>query len=377
MRSEDYLSTNVMRAGFAVDMSNIVRERALGGERLADLRRFLGLIKGLVAYTKDASLRIYGVADWSLLRKSDLLSDDERDRLHRWRKAGLIEVLEGADGRLIELAETGGLMVVCFDNYLDFHRSHPWLPGNEDRFLLPFLGPRGISVRPREIPIRPEWQLSRKEEESLLKKEGLYGAPRRELLNRLWLCAVPGCPLFGKDRGDHQPLPRYRSGSARCPSHGQPLTDIGTRPRRVQVKVRVGDGVATRFTLDPGQTMNVGRAPGPEGFALTPELGVAADSGISRDHAGLRWTGSKLFVTDHSRFGTHVRRNGAEPFALARGRSCPVRAGDEIILADGVELLLSGREFLFEGSSPVPTPSDDLAAEAARVTRLPQGGQDA
>lgn len=377
MRWEDHLTTNAMRADFAIDVSNIVRSAQLGGDRPADLRRLLGLIKGLVAYTRDRSTKVYGVLDWSLLRRRDLLSPDERGRLHGWRRAGLIEVIEWADGRLIELAESGGLRVVCFDNYLDLHRDHPWLPGNEDRFLEPFLGTGGIGVRPREIPIRPEWQLSGKEEERLLKKEGLHkdGRPRRELLERLWACDVPGCPLFGEDRRDHQPLPRYRSGAARCPAHGGPLTDIGPRPRRVQIKVRVGGDVQARFVLDPGQTIHVGRSPGRDGYALTADMGVTPESGVSRDHASLRWTGSQLLITDHSRFGTRVRRKDGQVLALPGERAFTVRKRDEIILADGVELLLSGREFVFRESPSQP--AEPGTADAASVTRLPGGDRDA
>ncbi|MEU7000439.1 hypothetical protein [Nonomuraea sp. NPDC046570] len=367
-----------MDADFAVDMSNIVRERRLGGDRPADLRRFIHLLKGLVAYTRDESLKVYGVADWSLLRNRDL-TQDERDRLHRWRNAGLIEALDKADDRIIELADAGGQRVVCFDKYEDYHRDYPWIPGNRDRFLEPVLGPAGITVRPREMPISPDWRLSRKEEEGLLKSKGLHNGsrPRRELLSRLWVCEVPDCPMFGQDRGEQQPLPRHRSGAARCPSHGQPLTDIGPRPHRIQVKVRVRGRVATRFLIGPGETIHVGRAPGPGGFALTAALGVPEQSGLSRDHASLRWTGAKLFVTDHSRFGTRVRRGVAEPFPLTGGRSLPMRAGDDIILADGVELMLSGREFLFEDSPAAPTPPEVQAAEAARRTYLPEGRPDA
>lgn len=55
MRIEEHLTLDLDAVDFSVDLSNVVRNRALPGDRAADLRRFLGLIKAVVRYTRDES----------------------------------------------------------------------------------------------------------------------------------------------------------------------------------------------------------------------------------------------------------------------------------------------------------------------------------
>lgn len=363
MRIERHLTTVADAAEFAVDLSNVVREPELGGDRPADLARFTDLVKGLITFASDEDVPVCAIADWSLLRPQVGLTADEHATLRRWHRRGLIEMLDQADPRLLELADTG-IPVVSRDRYEDAYRTYPWIAGNRDRFLWPYLGPSGVTVRPRIMPDPPEWKLSRKEERELLRGAGMYDSHRaagvrRDLLSRRWRCPEEDCPLFGPRRGDDQPLPVYRDRVVRCPEHRRPLSDVGASPPRVQVKVLVDGATRHRFQLWPDQQVTVGRDPDPPGVALRQWLSPEADAFISRSHAVLRWTGTVLTVRDISTNGTRVRpndrRSGGKP--IPRGRPQRLRRGDAVVLDEGVELVVSGREFVFETGPPV----DDLA----------------
>ncbi|MER5420748.1 hypothetical protein [Streptosporangium roseum] len=375
MQVEDHLSTNAM-ADFAVDMSNVVREGDLGGERRSDLSRFTKLVEGLITYAKDHSLRVYGVADRSLLQDR-FLTDDERSTLRRWYQRGLIEVLDVADDRLVELADGTGMKVVTRDNYLEYHRPYPWLSGNRDLFLRHVAGPGGtVTVRPRVMPIPRESEISRKEEEGILLSRGMIDRtsrgrrPRTDLLTRRWRCAHEDCPLFGAERPHGQPLPVHRAGAVRCPTHHEPLTDLGYQPRRVQVKVSYDGEVLCRFVVEPDRETAVGRAPGGDGVALP----AGPTNGISRRHVLLRWNGRELTVVDVSSYGIHIRPDRGAPFPLAKGGSRVLRRHESVVLSDRVELLVSGREYIID-DAPHPSQSRTEYLQAStEETRFPDEG---
>jgi hypothetical protein len=188
MALESHLYPDADTAEYAVDVSSVVHDTKLGGDRPADLGRFYALIVGLVAYAKNDDLRIYAVGDWSLVRDRRL-TEKERSTLLRWHRRGRIELLDPADDRLLELADTTGQLVVSADYFRDYVPDFPWIAGNRDRFLLPVPDPSGVgvTVEPRVMPIPFESEISRKMEEHELLAMGLYdrrgrGGPRRDLL---------------------------------------------------------------------------------------------------------------------------------------------------------------------------------------------------
>lgn len=383
MWPDGHLTCDGAKADFVVDLSNVIWKASLGGDRKSDLRRFLSLIQALAEQIHDDDVKVCAIGDWSLVRKSSGLTDDETRTLKRWRNRGLIELYDEADPRILELADAfPALCVVSNDNYLDFHRIYPWLSDNRDRFFEAVPGKAGgVKVARRAIPVRPDWQLSRKEEETLLKKAGMYdgrgGArPRRALLARVWRCPAEECATFGAGSGDEQPLPLYRNGVVRCPTHNQPLADIGPRTPSIQLKVLVDGTTRARFTVRSGETV-VGRAPdGPDGVALHPSwLSAEAVRGISRSHAALSWDGERLTVRDLSRNGTRVReaRNSAPGQPIGPGGHRRLWRGQVVILYDGVELVVSGREFVFRedatGGEPLD-PSDPGATSPTTVHQL-------
>ena len=173
---------------------------------------FIGLLLGLVEYTQDESIRVYVVMDQSLVHQPGL-SVRERNTLQRWVRDGCVESLPFADPRILEVADATELCVISDDFYKDAYRTYPWIAGSRDRFFQAVPGPAGtVKVVPRIMPTPPDWVLSDREERTELKSAGLYdrygfSGVRTDLLSRLWRCPDDGCPEFGTDRLDDQPLP--------------------------------------------------------------------------------------------------------------------------------------------------------------------------
>ncbi|MFJ3789003.1 hypothetical protein [Kitasatospora sp. NPDC090091] len=355
MQPEKRLAVDALTADFIVDMANVIRNRGLLGPREADLARFTALLEALAHHARDDSVQVYAVCDHAVLVDGRHTAA-ERAQLRAWHAEGRIEVLPKADDRVLELADSTGRPVVSEDNFAEYHRTYPWIPGCADRFLRPVAvdAPPGIAVRRRVVPVPAEWQVSRKEEEGLLLAAGLYdrrgsGGPRRDLLGRRWGCPEPDCPAFGTRPRATGPLPLRRSGTVTCPTHLKPLTDLGPAPHRSQIKVRIDGTVRARRLITEGADLVVGRAPaeGPGGLALAAWLGPRALDWISRSHVTISHTGSGgLVVRDTSANGTVIRRRGGESVRL-RGQSWTLRRDDVVLLHDEVELMPSGREFAF------------------------------
>lgn len=356
MQCESRLTLDASAAEYVVDVANVVREPGLGGERQADLARFEGVLDALAEYAHDPAVQVYAITDRSLLTDGRL-TPDERERLEHWYDGGLLEVLPRADDRILELADALGVQVISSDNFLEFHRSHPWIPGCRDRFLRPVLGEDGtIGVRMRIMPVPPQWQVSRKEEEGLLLEAGVLQrwspTGHQAVLSRDWRCPEPGCPQFGAGDRPSTALPRRRKDRVLCPTHGVPLTDVGPRPRRAQVKIVMDGTVRGRFMVTAGEPVAVGRAPARGGVTLGAWIDDRAVDSVSRTHVVLSYDGVALTVVDErSANGTRVRRSrpsGDELVPLQHGVHWTLRRGDSIVLHERLELLPSGRQFVFE-----------------------------
>lgn len=357
MPFEQHLTLDTSAAEYVVDVANVVREPTLGGERPADLARLTGLLDALADLSRDPAVQVYPITDRSLLTDGRL-TVQERALLAGWYADGVLEVLPRADDRMLELADALGLRVVSADNFLDFHRAYPWIPGDRDRFLRPVLLPDGrVGVRPRIMPVPEEWQVSRKEEEGLLLRAGVVrrwepSATYRALLSRDWRCPEPGCPLFGSADRPGTALPRRRKDQVLCPTHAVPLSDEGPRAPRAQVKVVLDGTVRGRFMVTEGEPLAVGRAPSRGGVALRAWVAGAVVESVSRTHVVLTYRGGGLTVLDErSANGTRVRRRvpGADTvLPLERGVPHQLRKGEAVMLNERLELLPSGRQFVFE-----------------------------
>ncbi|MBY8878645.1 FHA domain-containing protein [Actinacidiphila acidipaludis] len=384
MQCESRLTLDASAADYVVDVANVVREPALGGGRAADLTRFEALLDALAEFARDPAVQVYAITDRSLLTDGRL-TPQERERLDDWFREGLLEVLPRADDRILELADTLELRVVSGDNFLDFHRAYPWIPGDRERFLRPFLGEDGVvGVRPRIMPVPPEWQVSRKEEEGLLLEAGVLRrwAPNGhvKVLSRDWRCPETTCPLFGGGDRPSTALPRRRKDRVLCPTHGVPLTDTGPLPRRAQVKVVMDGIVRGRFMVTAGEPLAVGRAPAEGGVALGAWVDDQAVESVSRTHVVLAYEeGAMTVVDERSANGTRIRcrrPTGDELVPLHRGMTWTLRRGDAVVLHERLELLPSGRQFVFDEDTTDGTvgPRQDIVAAPTMLgVRLPAG----
>ncbi len=346
-----------------------------------DITSFRRVLDALEIRERDVGLRIYAVADESLLHLRELTQAD-RHTLARWRESGLIDVTGDADPRILELAAMTGLPVISRDRYLDHRTEHPWLQGNTQQFLEPHLEPDGrLMIRPVDLGVASEWQVSQREEQALLKKQGLLAgpgrSPLREVLDRSWRCPERICGLYRASRGGGAFLPRIRHGRATCEIHGRELLDDGPRPATAQVKVLVDGNCVARFTLAGGTSTAVGRAP-TDGISLASWLDDREKHLISRTHLVLTFRDGRLLVRDQSTNGTRLMTAGnggtEETIPLVPGRDYPLGLGDLVSCSARIALTRSGRRFSSEifGSDPSLAPRPGTLPEVTmRMTDFP------
>ncbi|GAA0718052.1 hypothetical protein Drose_34620 [Dactylosporangium roseum] len=165
------------------------------------------------------------------------------------------------------------------------------------------------------------------------------------LMAREWQCGEPDCPAFGRFRKIGQPVPRMRAGVPACPRHGQPLKDVGPRPRAFAVAVVVEDLARRRFVVSSEHPVVVGREPaGPEDVSVGSWLHEAAAAWIAKEHVKLAVDGDRLVVTDTSDNGTVIWKRSApdikeETERLYR-KSYKLDGWDSVELYTGVELVI-------------------------------------
>ncbi|MEV8457434.1 FHA domain-containing protein [Streptomyces sp. NPDC052095] len=366
---EEHLTTDFETACFLVDLSNVVRHRALGGPGARSLHRLRLVLDAAKELARDPDVKLYLVADASLRGggRREFTDPDDVRRLGRWVSLGLVEEVPDADDRLLELCEYTGIPVITGDRFRGHRDTHSWLQGNTDDFLEPVPAPGGTV---RLVPVDLEM------EDDVLKKMGLLDtgrSPRLDVVGRDWRCVDDRCTLYDTRRGTAALLPRVIKGVPRCQAHGGRLVDVGPRTLTVQLKLLV-DGVLTaRFTLEDGSTVKVGRAPGEGGLSLHGLVPERHTAGLSRTHVELRVTGGIVHVRDRSTYGTRWRsaagKTGPGPWRRLGDDERQYRGGDELQLVDGVVLARSGRRFPTELARSWQS-RPPLPPEAAGDTRL-------
>ncbi|WP_329184957.1 FHA domain-containing protein [Actinacidiphila glaucinigra] len=381
---ERNLVTTTDRADWLLDLSNIVRDRSLGGTGERELVRLRAVVVALAQRTRDPDTGVYVVADQSLLGGARGFRDQADVRtLRRWQQQGLIEVVPDADERLLELAEMTGLPVVSGDRFGGHRDTYPWLQGNTWQFFKPSAGSNGrVQVAPQDLGRFSPDEVSRRAELDTLKKQGLLGpsrVPLADVVGRSWRCPDRRCGLYDPSRGERVLLPRMRQGRPSCELHGLELVDAGPRAVAAQVKLLVSGSCVARYTLVDGTDTPIGRSPGEAGISLARHLPADTVMDVSRCHVVVSLRGGIVTVRDTSSNGTRMRsgdRHGrlGRPFSLTSGTEQRFRPGDEIELADSVTLTRSGRRFPSElpalwrqddGSGPPP---EDAAPTRFRHT---------
>jgi len=277
-----------------------------GGGRPANLLRLGLVIDALARQVGEEQVIAYCVVDKSLLSNQDLTSN-ERMVMRRWADDGLVEVIQGAAPRVVEVSELTGLPVIS--------RALPatWAP-------IP--GASGAAMNPRNsIPHGPSQTGQR-------------------MMARWWHCPDPECGGFGPlRRSTGQPIPRLRGGQPSCPRHDAPLQDTGPRAPQQVLAVRIDGLIRTRFVVTAAAPVVVGRAPEGGGLMLGHWLGDEARAKVSRSHVTVALTQQGISVTDTSMNGTIVKLGGAVDgeLALTKGAHRVLGASDLVELFPGVE----------------------------------------
>jgi hypothetical protein len=303
---ERRLSTDPVRTGGIVDLSESIRRGDLDGGQPVSLLRLGLFVDGLAMLLGDGAAALYPVAERGLLSDTDLTSN-ERIVLRRWSDDGLLELLPaGAD----VLSRAGEIGALTGQPVLTRARLAGYA-------LRPTRTDSGVAL----IPTGP----------------GPGPDPNHPVLTRMWRCPVLDCPSFGRP-GNGQPPPHLATGDPVCPRHAQALTDAGPRPPVVVLVARVNGLVCHRFAVAAGSPVVVGRAPDERnGVMLGPHLDDAAGAWVSRRHLSVELRGDGLYATDMSTNGTTVHGPGGH-VDLRPGQPYRLGEGEVLELFDGVEV---------------------------------------
>lgn len=350
-----------------VDLSNLCRDERLLVPGLAADLGILDQLREAVASSEVVEVRqIRAVADRSLI---GLLPAEQRRRFRELERSGEIEVSALADERLLALAfddAAGSVLIASLDHFDDFRRAYPTIQGSTDRFLGWDIAENGsISLYFRDMEVHDHHRLSRKEESAELKarrlrRDSLVG----QAVSNYFRCSNAEC-LVAQLWPERIPqLPRYddRSGAFVCPSCGGELTEVGSRPRAVQLIVYLHGVERLRLLVSDGERLELGRRHAKRCFGLDQELGEAEVASVSRRHVAVQLDGAMLYVEDlGSRNGSVLRRRG-EDVALTKGQRVAFGPRDVVALPSGITIDRSGREHPIaaqSGSSLHAEPSPD------------------
>ncbi|KPM54355.1 hypothetical protein ACG83_20685 [Frankia sp. R43] len=349
----EHLTGNVLEADYLVDLSNVVRRP---GPRGPGLYRLDQVIDALIDRDHDPDVVLYLVADRSLPHAG--LPHADTRTLRDWEQAGLVELLGDADVRLLELAELTGLSVITRDRYRGHRTEFPWLQGNKDQFIEPFIerdeheghhgnqgpdGPEGrLLLRDVDMGVVDDWNISRYAEHDVLKKQGVL--TRFDVLERAWRCPHHACTLYDRDHGSFVLIPRIRAGEPTCELHGSRLLDEGPRPGAAAMKVLVDRRCVDRFVIPSGTEVVVGRAP-VDGYSLDPWLANHERLKVSRRHFALSFADGNLTIRDVSTYGTHLQLAPGAPLTVLRGTERILGVGEKVRCTRRITLTRSGRRF--------------------------------
>lgn len=355
---ERHLRGEPDQADYLIDLSNIVRETALGGGTRRSLDRLRLVLAALCRTTGDPDVTAHAIADNSLLdrRYDDEFPDPgEPGLLREWRDRGLIAAIGKADPDLLDHAKVFGTPVVSSDNFTGHRGDHPWIQGDREHFLRPERPARGGPVRlvRRDMRVVADREISREGERDDLKARNLMlgGRPRADILERSWRCPRQAC----------NPGPAIRGGKVVCRSHGTLLADAGPRRPRLQLKILV-DGQCQAWenlAEDEGREFALGRG---HLARIDPELlAERRRLAVSRHHLVIVAHRGTLRVLDTSKGRSRIRTlrpgGAASPWRalphrddLAAGGADVARYGgfgpdDEIELVPGVVLRRSGQRW--------------------------------
>jgi hypothetical protein len=385
-RMERHLLGTAQEADYLVDLSNVVRDRALGGGCARELRRLRLVLRALRDFTGDQEVTVHGIADNSLLHPrhdGEFPDPAEGALLREWRDRGLIAAIAKADPDLLDHAKEFGTRVISSDNFTGHRGEHPWIQGDREHFLKPAREDGGrVRLVLRDMRVFADREISSEGERDALKARNLLdfnGRPRSDVLGRSWRCPRAGC----------NPSPAFQGGKVVCRNHRTLLTDTGPRRRRIQLKIFIDgqcqawenltegpEGQDKEFVLGRGHFTRIDEECLPE----------ERRRGISRQHLVVICGRGALRVLDTSMAGSRIRtiRPGREPGpwrALPRrvtqaaglpGERGPRGFGpdDEIELVPGIVLRRSGQRWPEERAEGVRARPPKRPEDGDELTRL-------
>jgi hypothetical protein len=354
------------RADALLDMSNVLRDTSLGGRGPADLVRLEHVGAALATLYGAAQVAMFGVADSSLLTRSDLFLDPRQRRMLRdWGESGLFLTVGKADIALLQIAGETGLPIITRDRFGGHRREFPWLNGSEDAILEPQADHHGgIFLRHVTLTRKTDWEISLSEENDLLVQQGL--SRQVEVLGRYWSCPEPRCPRHDPASSSFVLLPLAKGGRLVCDQHGLEMADMGPRPRVAQLKIMRDGREQHRFTVTDDEPVIVGRSAGQ--VNLSPFLDEIPRRGVSRAHLSFDLGSGYLTVTDLSLNGTVLILRGGTRLDIHHATHT-FTVGDRAQIHPGLEIIRSGRRYPSElrdhpgppeqppGDGPTPTVS--------------------
>ncbi|GAA4834063.1 hypothetical protein [Kitasatospora terrestris] len=373
-----HLEGDPEQADFLLDLSNIVRERSLGGADRSSLHRLRLVLDALRDLTGDREVTVHAIADDNLLNPAhdaDFPDPAEPALLREWHDRSLITAHATADPDLLDHAKALGTPVISSDNFKGHRGRHEWIQGNQDRFLKPERVGPSVRLVPRDMRFFADREVSSADEHDRLRAARLLdqrGRPRSDVLEHAWQCPVVGCT----------PKPALARGKVVCQVHRTLLHDCGPRRPRVQLKITV-DGVCRAWdnlTHDDTREFVLGR--GHLDRIEDRHLDEDRRRRISRRHLVLVSRHGTLRVLDLSTALSSVRtrRPGGEPtpweplphlnqLSAGQSREELLRAfgpDDEIEIVPGVLLSRSGQRW----------PGERHEGVRAKPPRRPRDGDD-
>lgn len=316
-----------MGDSLVVDLSNVAKDPLLGfSTQHASLVRWDRL---QTVWTQDRGIpeHVLLVADSSLV---SALSRQEKLRLERWVASNYAIVVPDADVEVLRHAREVDGIALSNDRYVDHRR----IEGLERVKLVGWVVRGGeIRLQNRSLDRLLSAMISERGYKQEMKRQGLdKDAPE---LKFRWRCAYDGC------NEDLVLLPTNVRGSLQCPRCSSYLEQGRPWNSPIWIKILDTSGEVTRFVLEDGDQVFIGRSPGDGVIALDGLVSDGQDlSTVGERHLELQNTHGVLRIRDNgSQHGTRIRRPAAGDLNRL-SPPMPILSSDYAVVGRGTKIVL-------------------------------------
>lgn len=310
-----------------VDLSNVAKDPLIAfSQSHADLVRW-DRLKALWVRDRGEPIEWLLVADASIVRG---LSRSDSLRLDALVSRGDAVVVPDADTQLLELATSRHGVILSNDRFVDHLRT----PGIEHARLVGWaVRDRTLCLVNRSLDRLQSVLISQRAARQARKEMGFFeGAPE---LDFRWFCRYEPCPR------DMVALPRLEKGRSICPQCGSYLDRGAPWRNAVWLKIMHRAREITRFVLEDGDSVRVGRASDGTTLSLAGEIDLADDV-LSLDPYHLELTNEDgvIWVADlNTERGTAIRYQGLDrtnallpPVALYVDKEVALPLGAKLVM---------------------------------------------